>query len=188
MRAKLLPLSPCIHNSSGLPLPSFHAYQHKTNRRGAVKSSQQFLYVLYTPCSTTSYTPPSQVGRPWCESTDPPRMGGMRVNLIRTTRNAVTPLAHERIRQCRSLPVIPGKERHAATRPIRSPTMLPPYLRERCRRYSNQRWCSVSPAHYWYHPMTTQGRYWPYRHRYHRRERTVHRPHRHIHSRSTRCC
>ena len=38
----------------GLPLPSFHAYQHKTNRGMAVKSSQQFLYVLYTPYSTTS--------------------------------------------------------------------------------------------------------------------------------------
>lgn len=49
LRAKLLPLSPCIHNPSGLPLPSFHAYQHKTNRGGGLSNLHSNSYMFYTP-------------------------------------------------------------------------------------------------------------------------------------------
>ena len=48
LRAKLLPLSPCIHNPSGLPLPSFHAYQHKTNK-GGLSNLHSNSYMFYTP-------------------------------------------------------------------------------------------------------------------------------------------
>lgn len=47
LRAKLLPLSPCIHNPSGRPLPSFHAYQHKTNRE--LSNLHSNSYMFYTP-------------------------------------------------------------------------------------------------------------------------------------------
>lgn len=54
LRTKLLPLSPCIHNPSDLPLPSFHAYQHKTNRGGGLSNLHSNSYMfLYTPYSTT---------------------------------------------------------------------------------------------------------------------------------------
>lgn len=49
LRTKLLPLSPCIHNPSGLPLPSFHAYQHKTNRGGGLSNLHSKSYMFYTP-------------------------------------------------------------------------------------------------------------------------------------------
>lgn len=49
LRAKLLPLSPCIHNPSGLPLPSFHAYQHKTNKGGGLSNLHSNSYMFYTP-------------------------------------------------------------------------------------------------------------------------------------------
>ena len=49
LRTKLLPLSPCIHNPSGLPLPSFHAYQHKTNRGGGCQIFTAIPICFYTP-------------------------------------------------------------------------------------------------------------------------------------------
>lgn len=49
LRAKLLPPSPCIHNPSGLPLPSFHAYQHKTNRGGGCQIFTAIPICFYTP-------------------------------------------------------------------------------------------------------------------------------------------
>lgn len=49
LRTKLLPLSPCIHNPSDLPLPSFHAYQHKTNRGGGLSNLHSNSYMFYTP-------------------------------------------------------------------------------------------------------------------------------------------
>lgn len=49
LRTKLLPLSPCIHNPSDLPLPSFHAYQHKTNKGGGLSNLHSNSYMFYTP-------------------------------------------------------------------------------------------------------------------------------------------
>lgn len=173
MRAKLLPLSPCIHNPSGLPLPAFHAHQHKTNRGGGLSNLHSNSYMFYTPL-TVQHPAFShlQLMSSMTQGNATPRSRACMPYLTRTIRDAVVrrptdgyttmpvpgrvfpagnrhTVAHGFIRLSMMLPLSPGKRylRHSDYRQWRGPSSYHPHHRRL--RYSGYRRCRVPPS---YHP------------------------------------